>query len=290
MPAPFGVRILLCLALAGGTLLAGGCAVGPDFSRPSAPAVSQYARTPLAATVATPGDAAGATQRVVRGAKVDGHWWRLFHSPALDALEQQALAHSPTLAAAQAALRAAHEQALAGRGAYAPSVGAGVSAVRNQDPPAALAPVPSNNAYLYNLFTPQLDIAYAPDVSGLERRREESLAARAQAARFAAVAAYDTLTTNVVVATVEAASLAAQVKATQKLVDLDRQLLDTLAYRRDSGYASGADVAVQRAQLAQTETSLPALRKQLAAARHRLAVLCGRFPGQAELKVPSLSD
>jgi len=109
-------------------------------------------------------------------------------------------------------------------------------------------------------------------------------------ARFAAVAAYDTLTTNVVVATVEAASLAAQVKATQKLVDLDRQLLDTLAYRRDSGYASGADVAVQRVQLAQTETSLPALRKQLAAARHRLAVLCGRFPGQAELKVPSLSD
>lgn len=290
MPVALRARVCLCLALAGWVLLAGGCAVGPDFSKPPAPKVSHYASTPLAATVATPGVAAGAVQHVVRGAKVDGHWWRLFHSPALDALEKQALAHSPTLAAAQAALRAAHEQALAGRGAYAPSVGVGVSAVRNQDPPAALAPVPSNNAYLYNLFTPQLDIAYAPDVFGLQRRQVESLQAQAQAARFAAVAAYDTLTTNVVVATVETASLAEQVQATQKLVALDRKLLETLQARQDNGYASGTDVAAQRAQLAQTEATLPALRKQLAASRHRLAVLCGRFPGQAGLQVPALSE
>ena len=53
------------------------------------------------------------------------------------------------------------------RGAYYPKLSAGFAASREQDPPGALAPVPSNNAFLYNLFTPQLNISYVPDVFGL---------------------------------------------------------------------------------------------------------------------------
>ncbi|HET6586793.1 MAG TPA: efflux transporter outer membrane subunit, partial [Oleiagrimonas sp.] len=268
--------------------------VGPDFSRPSAPAVKRYMRTPLMATVSTPGVAGGAAQRVVKGADVDPAWWHLFHSSGLDALEKQALAHNPTLAAARDTLRAAQQQTLAGRGAYVPSISAGVSGTRTQDPSAALAPVPSNNAYLYNLFTPQLSIAYAPDVFGLARRQVESLAAQEQAARFAAIAAYNTLTTQVAVTAIEAASLDAQIKAAQKMVGINRRVLKMARYRLKAGYASGMDVAAQQAQLAQAQAALPPLRKQLAAARNRLAVLCGQWPGQwstvtlalSELKLP----
>ena len=72
----------------------------------------------------------------------------------------------------------ARESTQAGRGAYYPSVTAGLSASRQQDPPGALAPVPSNNAYLYNLFTPQVSVSYVPDVFGLNRRNVESLKAQ----------------------------------------------------------------------------------------------------------------
>ncbi|HET7662425.1 MAG TPA: histidine kinase, partial [Rhodanobacteraceae bacterium] len=115
MRTPFHCRLFL--ALIGLPLLVAGCAVGPDFSRPTTPSIKQYMRTPLVATVSTPGVAGGAAQRVVKGADVDPAWWRLFHSSGLDALEKQALAHSPTLAAARDTLRAAQQQTLAGRGA-----------------------------------------------------------------------------------------------------------------------------------------------------------------------------
>lgn len=287
---PVHSRFRLCLALVGLPLLMAGCAVGPDFSRPSAPTMKRYLHTPLVATVATPGVAGGGAQRVVKGADVDPAWWHLFHSEALDALEKQALAHNPTLAAARDTLRAAQQQTLAGRGAYAPSVGAGVSAMRTRDPSAALAPVPSNNAYLYNLFTPQLSIAYAPDVFGLARRQVESLAAQEQAARFAAIAAYNTLTTQVAVTAIEAASLAGQIKAAQEMVSIDQRVLKTVRYRLKAGYASGVDVAAQQTQLAQAQAALPPLRKQWAAARNRLTVLCGQWPGQMPMPVLKLSD
>lgn len=289
LPASFPVRSCLCLALSGLVVILGGCAVGPDFAKPAAPQVAQYEHTPLVATVATPDVAGGGAQRMVRGGKVAGQWWQLFRSPALNALEDRALARSPTLAAAQAVLRSAHEQMLAGRGAYAPSVGVGVSGSRNRDS-SVLGSALSNDAYLYNLFTPELDIGYAPDVFGLERRQVESLQAREQAARFAAIATYNTLTTNVVVATIEVASLQAQVQATEKLVKLNRGVLHTLQQRQAGGFASGMDVAAQRSQLAQLQASLPALRKQWAVARHGLAVLCGDFPGQLAASVPALVD
>jgi NodT family efflux transporter outer membrane factor (OMF) lipoprotein len=43
---------------------------------------------------------------------------------------------------------------------------------------------------------------------------------------------------------------------------------------------AGADVAAQEAALAQAQTALPPLRKQLAQQRHLLAVLIGRFPSE----------
>ncbi len=273
--------LVVCLA---------GCAAGPDFTRPAAPQVTQYARTPLVATVATPRVSGGTAQHVVKGAAISAHWWRAFRSPALDALEKQALAHNPTLAAARAALRAAHEDVLAQRGSFAPAISAGVAASREQDPSAALAPVPSNNAYLYSLFTPQLSISYAPDLFGLNRRTRESLQAREQAVRFQALATWNTLTTNVVVAAVEEAALRAQVAATRKLVAFEKHAVDILQLRFHAGDASQLDVSAQQAQLAGTEADLAALVKQLATAHNALAVLVGAFPSQSPQTNLTLAD
>lgn len=265
-----------------------GCAVGPDFKPPAAPAVQGYTATPLTDTTSSTQVAVGVAQHFHRGGDIPADWWTLFHSPALDALIKQALANNHDLKAAQAALTVAHETTLAGRGAYYPSVSAGVSASREQDPPGALAPVPSNNAYLYNLFTPQVSVSYVPDVFGLNRRTVESLKAQEQGVRYELIAARITLSANVVAAAVQEAALRAQLDATRQLVQLNQHMLDILQCQHAKGYASGVDVAAQAAQLAQVQASLPPLVKQLEQQRHLLAVLVGRFPGQAPGKTFTL--
>ena len=268
---------MLALALAG-------CAAGPNFKPPAPPAVSGYTTHRLTTTTAAPGAAGGNAQSFRQGADIPGDWWTLFHSQSLDALIAAALKNNHDLKAAQAALRVAHEDLLAQRGAFFPSVSANFDASRTRAS-SILAPVPNFPAvpqeFEYNLFTPQLSISYAPDLFGLNRRTRESLQAQEQAARFQMIAAWTTLTSNVVVTAVQEAALREQVHATRELVDLERRSLAILQLRFRKGDASKLDVAAQQSQLAQTEAGLPALVKQLAATRHALAVLVGAFPDQA---------
>ncbi|MDB5735902.1 MAG: histidine kinase, partial [Alphaproteobacteria bacterium] len=186
-----------------GCVLMAGCAVGPDFEKPAPPSVSGYTAQPLATTAATPNVPGGDAQSFRNGGDIPADWWTLFHSAPLNALITESLATNHDLKAAQAALTAAQENTKAQRGAYYPKLTAGFSAVREQDPPGALAPVPSNNASLYNLFTPQLSISYMPDVFGLNQRTVESLQAQQQAVRFQMIAAQITLSTNVVAAAIQ---------------------------------------------------------------------------------------
>lgn len=272
------------------SLLLAGCTVGPDFQRPAAPTVHGYTAAPVTATVASIGVAGGASQHFDQGGDIPAQWWQLFHSQPLDALVKQALASNPGLKAAQAALRAARENALAGRGAYYPSVGVGISANRQQDPPGALAPVPSSNASLYNLLTAQVSVSYMPDVFGLNRRMVESLDAQARAARYEMIATDMALAANVAVTAIQAASLRDQVQATQELAGIDAHVLSIMRYQLARGYIGRLDVAAQETQLAQVNASLPALRIQLAQQQHRLAVLAGHFPSEGADATFALAD
>jgi len=270
--------------------LLAGCAVGPDFHKPAAPDVKDYTVAPLSATAATPGVVGGEAQNFDPGADISADWWTLFHSKPLNDLIDQSLKNNSDLKAAQAALKVARENTLAGKGAFYPSISAAFTASREQDPRGALAPVPSNNAFLYNLFTPQLSVSYAPDVFGLNRRTVESLAAQQQAARFQMIATYNTLTSNVVVTAVQEAATQAQIDATHELIDDDTKMVQILEYQLEKGYASGLDVAAQKSQLAQAVAALPPLIKQQAQLHDQLAVLTGRFPSEAPAENFELSS
>jgi NodT family efflux transporter outer membrane factor (OMF) lipoprotein len=267
-----------------------GCVVGPNFKPPAAPDVPRYTAAPLPpATVATPGVTGGEAQRFSSGADIPADWWTQFHSPALDALVRQALANNPNLKAAQAALLAAHETTRAQHGAFLPQVSAGVGITRQKDPSGALAPVPSNNAFLYTLVTPQLSVSYVPDVFGLNRRTAEAAAAQEEATRFEMIAADITLSANVVAAAIQLASLEDQIEATRALIDIDKKMLAITGYQKKKGYVGGLDVAAQQAQLAQLEASLPPLLKQLDQQHNAMAVLTGRFPGEAPVETFALA-
>jgi NodT family efflux transporter outer membrane factor (OMF) lipoprotein len=256
------------------------CAVGPNFKKPAAPQGAGYTPTPLSTTVAAANGSAGGAQRFVEGSDISADWWTLFHSAALNELIDLSLANNHDFKAAQAALSVTRETVLAQRGVYYPSVAASFSATRQRQS-GQIAPTLNSNAFLYNLFTPQLSISYVPDVFGLNRRTVESLQAQEQEARFQMIAVYTTLTANVVVTAIQSASLQMQIDVTRQLIDSNAGNLKILQYQFEKGYASRLDVAAQESQLAQMAATLPPLVKQLAQLHDLLAALTGRFPNQA---------
>jgi NodT family efflux transporter outer membrane factor (OMF) lipoprotein len=261
-------------------LLLAGCAVGPDFHRRVPPAVEGYTPEPLSMETAAADIPAGAAQRFVQGLDIPGQWWTLFHSAPLNALIEQALKANADLQAAQAALRVAQENAYAQAGAYYPSIDANFSPSRQKNPTAVLAPTLASGTPIFSLYTAQVSVSYVPDVFGGQRRQVESLEAQAEAQRFQLEATYLTLTSNVVAASVQEASLRAQIAATQEIIDIESQLLELLRHQYRLGQIAMADVVAQEAALAQTQQTLPPLQKQLAQQRNLLTALAGRLPSE----------
>lgn len=258
-----------------------GCAVGPDFHHPTPPQVSGYTPEPLppqTSATATPG---GEAQRFVTDMDIPGQWWTLFQSAPLDALVAEALRNNHDLKAAQAALRSAQETLKAQSAAYYPSADANWNFNRQKDATATLASIETSGLTYFSLHTGQLNIAYSPDLFGLNRRTVEGLKAQAQAQRFQAEATYLSLTSNVVVAAVTEAALRGQIQATEETIATQIRLFDLIRKQESLGQAADGDVAAQAAALAQAQAALPPLRKQLDQQRDLIAVLVGRYPSDA---------
>jgi NodT family efflux transporter outer membrane factor (OMF) lipoprotein len=255
-----------------------GCAVGPNFRPPEAPAGGAFmpaGRLPaVTASAPLPG---GEAQRFVDGLDIPGQWWTLFRSAQLNGLIARALAHSPTLEAAQAALRQANENVAAQRGALYPSVSGTYEAQRNKSSLAAFG-LPGGASYYYTLNSASVNVSYTLDAFGGIRRQIEALDAQAEYERFALEASYLSLTANVVTAAIAEASLRAQVAATEDIAHLEQQQLDITQRRVTAGGASRADVLQQLATLQATLASLPTLRSQLEQERNLLATYVGSLP------------
>jgi NodT family efflux transporter outer membrane factor (OMF) lipoprotein len=255
-----------------------GCAVGPDFAPPPPPDGAGYSARPEPARTAAADVAGGTAQRLLRGRDIPGDWWRLFGSRSLRAVTERALKNNPDLAAAQAALRVAQANLAAGKGAFFPAIDANFSASR-QKAPISGPDIPDENP-TFNLFTGQVLVSYTPDVFGGIRRNVESLQALSDNQRFQLEATYLTLTSNIVLAAVQEASLRGQIDATQSLIKIATDVLQLLRTQFNAGQISESDVVTQEAALAQIEQTLPPLQRQLEQQRHLLSALTGGLPNQ----------
>jgi NodT family efflux transporter outer membrane factor (OMF) lipoprotein len=267
-----GSRLGLGLLIAAALAAAGGCAVGPDFKRPPAPAADAYGSAPV-----TTGDEA---QRLVAGMDIPSQWWTLFKSPALDQLVEQALTANPDVGAAQAAMRQAHELYLAQRTSFLPVVQGSLGGERSEFPTGTLTSPTTASSSTYTLYTAQLTLSYAPDIFGATRRQVEMSKAQFESSRFQLEATYLTLSSNVVVTAVQEASLRGQIAATTRLLQLQQQLTAIVQRQRSLGTVSDLDVLAQQSAEAQTAQTLPPLQKQLGQSRDALTALLGRLPSE----------
>jgi NodT family efflux transporter outer membrane factor (OMF) lipoprotein len=277
-----------CLTAVTLCALVAGCAVGPDFERPAAPTADSLGELPKE-TVSAPGPQ-GESQHFVDGQDVAAAWWTLYRSPALNKLVEEALAANADVKAAQAALRAAREQAKAGYGVFLPNIEGSFQAIRQKDPTESVSATAATGAPILNLFTPQVTVSYTLDLLGGNRRAQESLEAQAEAQRFVTEATTVTLTTNLVVAAITEAGLRGQVKATEDIIAVEKSLLAILHRQLALGQVAESDVLAQEAALAQAEQALPPLAKQLDQQRHQLTALLGHLPGSAPSETFALDD
>lgn len=257
-------RLLPALILA--TLLAG-CAAGPDFKRPAAPAVAVYTATPV---VESP--------HLVAGGRVNPQWWQELGSAGLNSLVDEALQASPTLTAAEATLRQAQKlyDARSGSTLY-PQVDANLGGRRQQTNPSTLGQ--TGDARKFSLYNVGVGVQYTLDLAGGNRRALEALAARVDYQRYQLAGARLTLAGNIVTTVISRARLATQIKVTENILLSQEEQLRLTGERVRLGQGAPDEVLALKTQVEQTRATIPLLRNQLQQHEHLLAVLAGRPPG-----------
>lgn len=272
VPAGAVARVLAwVLALA-----TSGC-VGPNFMPPAAPAVDGYLPGKPASPGPTPSAPNVSAQHFVTGEAVSARWWAAFRSQPLNDLIRDAVNHSPDLQSAEAAIKVAQYNALAQRGLFFPQISANYSPSIQQISGASSSGPGGQSSSVFSLHTAQVVVSFVPDVWGANVRAVENLDAMTEMQLFQLEAAYLTLTSNVVTAAIQEASLRGQIAATKRIIAIEHHLLDILKSQFNLGQAAKADVLAQEAALAAVEQLLPPLQKQLAQQRDLLTALAGQL-------------
>jgi NodT family efflux transporter outer membrane factor (OMF) lipoprotein len=249
-----------------------GCAAGPDFTRPVPPPAARYTADTLRSESASADDQ---VQHMALGQNIEGAWWTLFRSDAIDQVVTQAVDHNRTLAASRATLAQAQEIALARAGSQYPQVDLTAAAGRQQYGKEFLGPfgIPP-----FTYFAVGPTVSYTLDYTGGIARGVEQQYALAEVERHQLEAAYLTVTGQAVMQTLAIASARAQIATVETILAQDRDNLRLVQSAFDNGSVAREDVVSAQSQIANDMTLLPPLRQELAKARHALSVVLGRAP------------
>ena len=248
-----------------------GCALGPNYQRPS---------------VAAPAfrEAAGWKPAAPAAELPRGKWWKAYGDPVLDGLEDRIEVSNNSLAAAEAQYRQVAASVAATYSLLYPAIDANGSAVRDRG--AAKNGVPGA---VQNTFAAGLNASWELDLWGAVRRGLE--AGRATAAASAA---------DLESARLSLHATLAQTYFSLRVADAEQDLYNRILadYARflqitKNRYAQGvdtlADVAAAETQLKTAEAQAVDLRLQRAQFEHALAVLVGQPPAGFSLEPAALA-
>jgi len=275
-PVRFAVQAIAVAALTAG------CAVGPDYHRPSAEVPSAW-QPEAPWHEAAPGDTA-----------LKGNWWESFQDPVLNPLVEKALVSNQNLRVAAARLQQAQDQLTIARSALFPAVGLSATASRSKDSanrPHAVSSEP-NQSILQNDYLLGPSVNYELDLFGRVRREVEGARASAQQAE----ADFENTRLMLMAALVSdyfsLRETDAEMDVVRRSLDLQRNALKFVSSRHDLGFATGLDLAQQQALLDSGATQLELLQNQRDQLEHAIATLVGTaapsFTLQSSAQAPPL--
>jgi NodT family efflux transporter outer membrane factor (OMF) lipoprotein len=240
-----------------------GCAVGPRYARPPAPAPPEFKETPPNWKVSQP------SNQVLRG-----NWWEIYQDPQLNELEEKVQVSNQTLKAAQAQFEQARALLRYYRADLYPTVSAGASATRERfstHRPLATSTVSGTT----NDLVLSADMSYEPDVWGRVRSNVAAYRANAQTS-FADLESVS-LSLHAELATdyFQTRELDGEAQVLDSTVASYQRALDLTQSRYQGGVASAVDVAQAETQLetaSAQDIDVKAARTQF---EHAITVLIG---------------
>jgi multidrug efflux system outer membrane protein len=247
------------------TALAAGCAVGPDYHRPSAEVPPSW-QPDGPWHEAAPGDTA-----------LKGDWWELFQDPQLNPLVEKALASNQNLQVAAARLQQAQAQVTIARSALFPVVELSGSASRAKDSanrPLAAYSQP-NQSTVQNDFLLGPSVNYEFDLFGRVRREVEGTRASAQQAEADFENTRLILMATLVSDYYSLREIDAEMAVVRRSLDLQQGALKFVSSRHELGFATGLDLAQQEALLDSSAAQLELLQNQRDQLQHAIATLVG---------------
>jgi len=256
---PLKKLALVALTLA----LSAGCAVGPRYSRPAAPAPTEYKETPPNWKLAQPAD------QVLRG-----DWWEIYCDPTLNELEAKVNIGNQTLKAAQAQFEQARAAIRYARASLYPNISVNPSATRerlsgNRPLGGLTGPVTTNDLIL------PVDMSYEPDVWGSVRSTVQNARATAQAS-FADLELVNlSVHAELAMDYFQARDLDAQAQLLDYTVAGYEKALQLTENRHTGGVASEVDVAQAQTQLETARAQDIDTRGQRKYYEHAIAMLIG---------------
>ena len=249
--------------------LLAGCAVGPDYKKPDAPAAPRFK------------EAEGFREAQPRDQLPRGSWWSVFGDPALDELMQRVDISNQNIKVAEARLRQARGVADQARAGLFPTVNANASGIRTKSP--SLPNAPSSATGAVDNWAAGLSASWDLDLWGKVRRTVEA----------------DKANIQVSAAQVEAARLSARATLAQnyfalRVADTTKRLLeDTVAaYQRSleltqnrykAGVAARVDVVQAEVQLKSAQAQLIDIGVSRAQLEHAIAIQLGDVPANFAL-------
>ena len=249
---------ILCLA----ALAFAGCAIGPDYRRP---------------TVDTP-----PSWRVTDGEAenvADTAWWGQFDDPVLDNLIRVALQENLDLQIA-----AARVEEFAGRYGFIradlfPQVGANAAAGRERTTKETGNINPPGTNFVLDHYSATLGATWELDIWGRIRRSTEAARAELVGSEEGRRAVILSLVSSVAGSYVNLLDLDRQLEIAQETAKSRGESLELFRIRFEGGFASEVEYVQVKSQYEEAMATIPSIEKAISQQENALCVLLGRNPG-----------
>jgi len=251
--------IVRAVALAFAVGMAAGCAVGPNYRRP---------------TVDVPAETRGEVGPAEAESLADLPWWQVFGDPVLQGLVVDAIHNNYDLASAVFRVEQARQLVGVARADLFPQIGYEGAAQRGRF---FVPGAPGNETF--NSFLGAFNLAWEIDIWGRIRRATESARADYYGADAFRRGVLLTLVSDVAQTYFELLELDRELEIAQLTTNTFQDTLDLFTRRYEGGVGDLLAVSRGEAALAQAAATIPDIERLIVFTENRLSILLGRPPG-----------
>ena len=243
------------------TLFLTGCAVGPNYKRPSINAPETFR---------------GETE-ISTNSFASLPWWQVFHDDTLQNLIRTALTNNYDLRIAITHVEQARALAAQARSGFFPQINYTATAARGQNVAGGNTPSPTGT--IGNVFAADVNASWEIDLWGRIRRLNESARAQFLASEEARRDVMISLIAQVAQNYFQLLALDQQLAIARQSTNSFGQSLKIFNQRLQGGVASILETCSAEALMDASAATIPELEQQIALQENQLSVLVGQNPG-----------